>query len=160
LVSIALGGAAVLLQGVWRAERSVAAHRERNAAMFRVGELFRSDASSGKVADAAQAPQGAAVERIVLALPAGRTVEYSTEKSQINRIVRQSDVEILRDTFRLAPESTVTWKVDVDDPHRIILLIDSPRGGPSSEMVGRRQFRIDATLDAHAFLQVPAEKQP
>jgi prepilin-type N-terminal cleavage/methylation domain-containing protein len=147
LASIVLGGVAVLLQGVWRAERSVADHRAIRAAMFRLGELFRADVHAGKVADAMTPPDGATADKIALALPGDRTVEYSWANAQIERVVRVNGEIVHQDTFPLPAGATAVWQVADAEPRLVTLLITMPLGVKQLELADERTMRIDAVID-------------
>jgi prepilin-type N-terminal cleavage/methylation domain-containing protein len=151
LASIVLGGVAVLLQGIWRAERSVANHRTNMAAMFRIGELFRDDVHAGKFTDAALPPNGPPVDEIAFVLPGDRTVEYSSSDAQIERIVRVKEEVVHQDTFSLPAGSTAGWHLADQEPYRVTLLITIPQGAKQLDPADKRIIRIDATMGPRAL---------
>ena len=147
LVSAILGGVAVLLQGVWRAERARTHHSAQYAAIHRAGELFRTDVRAGDVDLAAG--QGSA-SRIVVTLPDQRTIEYTAGEARIDRQVRESGQIARRRHLRAPPGSTATWLRDAGELPVVSLLIKTPRSAEPVESSSTRTLRIDAALRAHA----------
>jgi hypothetical protein len=147
LTSSVLGGIAVLLHGVWRTERSVSDHRTHMTVLFRVAELFRADANAGELAAPEPVPGGPAVDQIALSYPNDRTLEYRAADAQIERIVRIGGAITHRDTFRLAPNSSASWRLEADEPRRLTLQVvrRAPKAGPD---LGERKLRVEARLQA------------
>jgi prepilin-type N-terminal cleavage/methylation domain-containing protein len=146
IASFVMGGAAVLLQGVWRVERSTRHHARNLAADFRLAEAFRSDVH---LADASAVAQLAGVEsadRLALTLADGRTVEYTAGSAQVERVVRRGDETAGRDTFLLKPQATVRWQAGTDGAAMISMLVSAPLGTEQLEMAETRTMRTDATV--------------
>lgn len=164
LTSTILGGIAVLLHGVWRTERSVSDHRTQMTVLFRVAELFRADANAGELTAPAPEPGGAAVDQIALAYPEDRTLEYRAADAQIERIVRIRGAITHRDTFKLASNSSASWRLGTEEPRRLTMHI--VRRAPdaladSKPEQKERAWRVEAMLHrADTPVALPANKEP
>jgi prepilin-type N-terminal cleavage/methylation domain-containing protein len=152
LTSTILGGIAVLLHGVWRTERSVSDHRTQMTVLFHVAELFRADTNAGELTAPAPEPGGPAVDQVALAYPNERILEYRAADAQIERIVRIRGAITHRDTFKLAANSSASWRLGAAEPRRLIMqiirrppdaLADSSETKPEE---AERAWRVEATL--------------
>ena len=155
LVSAVLGTVAVLLQGVWRAERAVRDHRASMASVFRVAELFRNDVHAGTLAEAPPPAGTSLIHRLVLSLPEGRTVEYQSDGPNIVRVVQAGGAITHRDTFPLTAHSTAGWQLSADDPRHIALLISQPLGSQQLPLSDKRTLRIDAAVGLPSEVLAP-----
>lgn len=146
LVSVVMGGATVLLQGVWRVEHSVRHHQADLAGAFRLSESFRNDvhATQPDMVSLARSTTGTAT--LVLRLPDERIVEYTAGAAQVERIARRGSEVLHRDTFLLKPESTVEWQLAAaDDASPLIaMLIAAPLGSEQLDMAEQRTLRVEA----------------
>ncbi|HEY4310663.1 MAG TPA: prepilin-type N-terminal cleavage/methylation domain-containing protein [Pirellulales bacterium] len=146
MASAVMGGAAVLLQGVWRVERSTRHHAQNLAADYRLAEAFRSDAHQAQVDALQQLAQVESADKIVLALEDGRTIEYSAGPAQVERVVKRGDEIAGRDTFLLKPSSTVRWQARAEDAPMISMLVCAPLGFEQLELAEIRTTRTDALV--------------
>jgi type II secretory pathway pseudopilin PulG len=146
MASAVMGGAAVLLQGVWRVERSTRHHAQNLAADYRLAETFRSDAHHAHADALQQLAQVEGADKLVLALEDGRLVEYSAGPAQVERVVKRGDEIAGRDTFLLKPNSTVRWQAGAEDAPMISMLVSAPLGLEQLELAEIRTTRTDALV--------------
>jgi prepilin-type N-terminal cleavage/methylation domain-containing protein len=146
MVSVVMGGAAVLLQGVWRVERSVRHHQVDLAGAFRLSESFRNDVHAAQPDKVSLARSATGTAKLVLTLPDERIVEYTAGAAQVERIARRGSEVLHRDTFLLKPESTVQWQLAAADnaSQLISMLIAAPLGSEQLDMAEQRTLRIEA----------------
>lgn len=158
MVSFVMGGAAVLLQGVWRVERSTRHHAQNLAADFRLAESFRSDMHLADTSAAAPLAGVESANQLALTLVDGRTVEYTADLAQVERVVRRGGEIISRDTFLLKPQATVRWQADSDDAAMISMLVSAPLGTEQFDLSDVRTMRTDAILGKYSK-SLPVEKE-
>jgi type II secretory pathway pseudopilin PulG len=146
MASAVMGGAAVLLQGVWRVERSTRHHAQNLAADYRLAEAFRSDAHHAHADALQQLAQVESADKLLLALEDDRTIEYSARSAQVERVVKRGNEIAGRDTFLLKPNSTVRWQAGGEGAPMISMLVSTPLGVEQLELAEIRTTRTDALI--------------
>jgi len=147
MVSFVLGAIGILLHSVWRTEMATRDHTAKSASIAVVAAQFRRDAHAGSLVDDLSVPNDGVAERLALALPGERTVEYEAAPAGITRVERQGASETHRETYRLPRGATAGWRAGMmNERPAVSLLITRPLGVKQPEFAERRTLRVDGLL--------------
>lgn len=119
--SMILGSVAVMLHGMYRADRGARSDLESSVNLDRFAARFRADAhaaASAEVKDAA----------LVFKDGAERSVEYKYVSGQVERTVRSGNETEHRDSFRLSSDVAVQWNVEKGETAFVSALIERTEG--------------------------------
>jgi prepilin-type N-terminal cleavage/methylation domain-containing protein len=141
LVSLALSAVAVLLNGVFQANRSAENHRALTRSIQRLATQFREDIHSASSVDLE--PN----EFVAFIAQTQTMAAYQVEGNSIQRSFGSLGQLLQRDTFDLPAGATVTFDDDADGTRSLAsLVVTYPLNPNKPELSDRRTLRIEAAI--------------
>lgn len=156
LASMVLGSVAVLMQGVWRANRGMGQHSDVVRSIQRLATQFRSDIHSASNVESA-------ANQLTISLPSGEVATYRLENGAIERKVDSAGKIPRRDAFPLPPNATIAFQTNPAGQYPLATLrVTYPLGTTQPELADHRTLTIEAAqglnLNAKPQATNPPEK--
>jgi len=151
LMSLTIGGAAVLLHGAWRVEQVMRYHDETINHITQLADQFRRDVHAANSASIDKPSGEGKLPSFFLSLNDGRQAQYQLDNFFcVERTMRRGDVVLAHESFALPPKSAITFEVGRPNTQPTLskdqasLIISYPLAG--GDFSSSRELRIDATL--------------
>ncbi len=165
LVTFLLASVAVSLHSMYRLDSRVRDNFTWLASGSNLSAALRSDAHAARsatVGDARIEADSPAKDDLTLVLDNGEQIIYSADGSQILRVVKRDGNVVHRDSFSIAEDTLVTWKVDSVDGRPFIVMSARPADGDGSELRCEMELHIECAvgLDVRGQTKATAENNP
>jgi prepilin-type N-terminal cleavage/methylation domain-containing protein len=152
-LAIMFAVAVSLIHALLRLDRIGRDHLAESASRERLARQLRSDVRAAASAEP-EARRNDPSPRLRLALPGGRTVEYTTKENRVERVERDRGGSVRTESFRFPGRTSPRFAVDAAEGARFVTIVfRRPRGSRGDG--GLRDLEASAMLARDKRLAEP-----
>lgn len=147
LSSVLIGGVAVLLAELWRAQDSIDDQNTALNSVVRMAQQFRTDVHQATAVEFSATAAETRSPPFTIALSMQQKVEYRSEVGRIVRVLHSGDEIKQRESYSLPADASVKWQVATNEGVNVASLsITRPMRPGLVEPSSNRVTRIDAVV--------------
>ncbi len=144
LSSIVMGLVGVTLHSAWQIERAMDNHRLVLDSIGRLAQQFRDDVHAAQTVGTS--PNSSA-KKFTLNLSDEKQIEYQGAADAMQRLERDRDQIVRRESYTLPPEAAVDWQIEsLGKRQQTSMIISYPLDAKPAEFSEQRELRIDALV--------------